>query len=104
MTIEIKAKEEKFNEIYQMLQVLVPSIRKEKGCMECRIYRDVEDGNVFFLYIRWRQRADLIHFMETSSGSVLLGAIDLLSETSRVMAGENSPWEDSSALKRMRSK
>jgi quinol monooxygenase YgiN len=104
LTIEIKAKEEKFQEIYQMLNALVPAIRKEKGCIECRIYRDVEDGNVFFISVRWRQRANLVNYMGTNSGSALLGAIDLLGEAARVMIGENSPWADISALKRMRSK
>lgn len=104
LTIEIRAKEEKFQEIYQMLHALVPTIRKEKGCMECRIYRDVEDGDVFFLCAEWEKQANLIHYMHSGSGSALLGAIDLLSETSRVMIGENSPWTGIDTLKRMRSK
>lgn len=104
LTIEIRAREEKFQEIYQMLHALVPAIRKEKGCIECRIYRDVEDGNVFFLSVSWKERADLVNYMGTNSGSALLGAIDLLSETSRVMIGENAAWEGIDALKRMRKK
>jgi quinol monooxygenase YgiN len=104
LTIEIRAREEKFQEIYQMLSALVPAIRKEKGCIECRIYRDVEDGNVFFISIRWRQRADLANYMGTNSGSALIGAIELLSEAARVMFDENSPWESIDTLKRLRSK
>jgi quinol monooxygenase YgiN len=104
LTIEIRAREEKFQEIYQMLLALVPAIRKEKGCIECRIYRDIEDGNVFFLSVRWRQRADLANYMGTNNGSALLGAIDLLGEAARVMLGENSPWESIDALKRLRSR
>jgi len=104
LTIEIRAKEEKFQEIYQMLNALVPTIRKEKGCMECRIYRDVEDGNVFFISVQWRKMADLVNYMGTNSGSALLGAIDLLSETARVMLGKDSPWEGIDALKCVRKK
>jgi quinol monooxygenase YgiN len=104
LTIEIRAKEEKFQEVYQMLLALVPAIRKEKGCIEYRVYRDVEDGNVFFLSVRWRKRADLVNYMGTNSGSALLGAIDFLSETARVMIGKNSPWAGIDTLKRMRLK
>ena len=104
LTIEIRVKQEKFQEIYQMLHAIVPAIRKEKGCMECRIYRDVEDGNIFFLSVRWREKDNLVTYMGTNSGSALLGAIDLLSEAARVMLDENSPWEGIDALKRVRKK
>jgi quinol monooxygenase YgiN len=104
LTIKIRAREDKFQEIYQILQALLPTIRKEKGCRECRIYRDVEDGDVFFLYAEWEKKANLIHYMRSGSGSALLGATDLLSETTRVMIGENSTWTGIDALKRMRSK
>ena len=43
LAIEIKAKLGCFQELDQTLQSLLPTIRKEKGCRECRIYRDVED-------------------------------------------------------------
>ncbi len=49
LTIEIKTKPGKFQELYQTLLGLLPTIRKGKGCKECRVYRDVEDGEVFFL-------------------------------------------------------
>ncbi len=104
LTIEIRVKEENFQEIYQMLNALVPAIRREKGCIECRVYRDIEDGNIFFLSVRFRQRADLANYMGTNSGSALLGAIDLLGKEARVMLDENSPWESIDALKKLRSK
>jgi quinol monooxygenase YgiN len=104
LTIEIKAKPEKFQEIYQMLHALLPTIRREKGCRECRIYRDVEDGEIFLISVNWEARENLIHYMRSGSGSALLGAIDLLSDTSRVMTGKNSPWESIDVLKKMKAK
>lgn len=38
------------------------------------------------------------------SGIVLLGAIDVLSETARVEIGHDTPWEGIDTLKRMRKK
>jgi quinol monooxygenase YgiN len=104
LTIEIRAREDKFQEIYQILQALLPTIRKEKGCRECRIYRDIEDGDVFFLCAEWEKKANLIHYMRSGSGSALLGAIDLLSETTRVKSGQDETWEGIDALKRVRKK
>ena len=104
LTIEIKAKPGKFQELYQTLQALLPTIRKEKGCRGCRIYRDVEDGEVFFLSGHWEAQANLEHYMRSTNGMALLGAIDLLSETARVRIGNKETWEGIDTLKRMRKK
>jgi len=102
LTIEVRAKPEKFNELYQTLQALLPTMRTEYGCCESHIYRDVEDGEVFFLAIRWDKAANLENYMRSTSGSALLGAVDLLSKAVRVRMGGDSPWEGIDVLKRMR--
>jgi len=104
LTIEIKAKPGKFHELYQTLQALLPTIRKEKECRECRISRDVEEGEVFFLSVHWETQASLEHYIRSTGGIALLGAIDLLSETGRVKIGHDAPWEGIDTLKRMRKK
>jgi len=102
LTVEIRAKPEKYHELYQTLQALLPTMRAEDGCRESRIYRDVEDGEIFFLSIDWEDVANLAHYMRSTSGSALLGAFDLLSETARFRVDEDAPWEDINNLKRMK--
>ncbi len=102
LTIEIRAKPDKVQELYQTLQALLPTIRKEKGCRDCQVYRDVEGGETFFLSVHWKARASLERYVPSGSGGALLGAIDLLSETARVRIGHNEPWEGIDILKRMR--
>jgi quinol monooxygenase YgiN len=102
LTIEIRAKPGKFQELYQTLQALLPTIRKEKGCRECRIYRDVEDGEVFFLSVHWEAQTSLEHYMRSTNGMALLGAIDMLSEKAWVKIGEEARREGIDVLKRMR--
>ena len=104
VTIELKAKPGKFQELYQTLQALLPTIRKEKGCRECRIYRDVEDGEVFFLSGHWEAQANLEYYLRSTNGLALLGAIDLLSERAAVKTGHDAPWEGIDFLKRMRNR
>jgi len=104
LTIEIRAKPEKFQELYQTLQALLSTIRKEKGCGDCRICRDVEDGEILCLSVHWEAQASLEHYMRSTSGIALLGAVDLLSETAKVRFGQDSPWEGIDSLKRMRKK
>lgn len=102
LTIEMRVKPGKFQELCQTLQALLPTIRKAKGCRDCRIYQDVEDGEVFFLSVHWQNRARLEHYVRSNSGGALIGAVDLLSETAKVRFGQNGPWEGIDALKRMR--
>jgi len=104
LTIEIRARPGKFQELYQTLLGLLPTIRKEKGCKECRIYRDVEDGEVFFLSGQWEAQRNLELYLRSTNGLGLLGAIDLLSERAAVKIGQDAPWERLDILKRMRRK
>ncbi|OPY90263.1 MAG: Antibiotic biosynthesis monooxygenase [Syntrophus sp. PtaU1.Bin208] len=102
LTIEFRTKPEKFQELYQTLQALLPTMRREDGCRESHIYRDVEDGEVFFLSIVWEDEAKFENYMRSTSGSALLGAVDLLSKAVRVRTGDKTPWEGIDVLKRMR--
>jgi hypothetical protein len=102
LTIEIRAKPGKCQELYQTLQALLPTIRKEKGCRDCQVYRDVEDGDVFSISVHWETAASLAHYARSGSGGVLLGAIDLLSESARVRTDQETLWEGVEVLKRLR--
>jgi len=102
LTIEVRARPEKFNELYQTLQALLPTMRKENGCLESRIYRDLEDGEVFFLSMQWEGAAIFENYMRSTGGSALLGAVDLLSKAVRVRMGGDNPWDGIEVLKRMR--
>jgi hypothetical protein len=66
-----------------------------RWCREPHIYRDVKDGDVFFLLMNWKDVANLEKYMRSTSGSVLLGAVDLLSKTARVRMGGDYPWGES---------
>jgi quinol monooxygenase YgiN len=104
LTVEMQARSEKTQELYQTLQAILPSIRGEKGCRDCRIWQDVEDGEIFFLAVEWKSREGLEQAMRSGSGGAFLGAVELLAATVRVRLGEDSPWEGIESLKRMRKK
>jgi quinol monooxygenase YgiN len=104
LTVELRAKPEKTQELYQTLQALLHSIRGEKGCRDCRVWRDVEDGEIFFLAVDWETQASLEQALRSGSGGAFLGAVDLLSETAKVRLGDDSPWEGIDSLRRMRGK
>ena len=102
LTIEIRAIPEKFQELYQSLQTLLPTMRKRDGCRETRLYRDVDDGEIFFLTMHWEDLSKFESYMQSVSGSALLGAVDLLSKSVRVKTGEDTSWSGIEVLKRIR--
>jgi quinol monooxygenase YgiN len=104
LTIKIRSNPEKRQELYQALQELLPTIRNERGCLDCRIFSDVEEGQIFFLSVHWEARANLENYLRACSGIALLGAIELLGESAAFRTGHDAPWEGIDALKMVRKK
>lgn len=102
LTIEVRARSGKVNELYQTLQALLPTMRKEKGCRDCSVARGPKNGDVYLLFCDWDDRSSFEAYMRSGSGSALLGAIDLLGESTRIRMGSDTPWEGIENLKRMR--
>jgi len=102
LTMEIRAKQLKFQELYQTLYALLPTIRKHKGCRDCRIYTDKEDEDIFFLFFSWEKQSGLEDYLRSNSGSAFMGAIEVLSETARVKIDSEKPWEGIEILHKMR--
>lgn len=74
----------KRKEFLQTVQELIQRTRKQKGCISCHFYQDIENGNAFNLVEEWKTQVDLdIHFASDHFG-VLLGAMNLLSEPTEI--------------------
>jgi quinol monooxygenase YgiN len=99
LTIEIRPRPGKFQELYQTLQALLPTIRNEKCCRDCRIS---VDGEVLVLWSDWEARAGVESYMRSTGGIALLGAIDVLSERASLNTGRDARWEGIDVLKKMR--
>ena len=82
--IEIKALPEKRKELVQTIQAIGERTRKEKGCMRFHLYKDVENENAFSLMEEWKARKDLHQHLDSEPFSILLGAVNLLSERSDI--------------------
>jgi quinol monooxygenase YgiN len=102
LTIEVRSRPGKVNELYQTLQALLPTMRKEIGCQACRVSRDVEDGELFFLDSEWDSPGSFDGYIRSGSGSAMFGAIDLLGESARVRTGSDERWEGIETLRKIR--
>lgn len=70
---------EKLEEFLQTLQCLHLEIKKEPGCLDCVVGRDVDGGPRFLLFMVWRDLAALEAHMESENFRILLGATSVLS-------------------------
>lgn len=68
----------------------------------CHIYRDTENGEIFFLSGDWGSQANLESYLRSENGGALLGVIDLLSEAVEVTIDNEGFSNGIETLKRMR--
>jgi quinol monooxygenase YgiN len=102
LTIEVRAKPGKINELYQTLMAFLPTMRKEKGCRNCRVSPDAESEEVFCLSSDWDTLSSFEGYIQSDVGSALLGAIGLLARSARIQTGSDGQWEGIEVLRRMR--
>jgi len=102
LTLEIRARPGKLLELEQTLQDLLPTIREGNTGHDCRLYRDLEQGEVLVLTAGWPTQAGLERHLRSESGSALLGAIDLLGETASVALDRGPATTGVESLRRMR--
>ena len=80
-TTKISVKPENRKEFLQTLNSLIGGIRHGKGCVSYNLYQGVENDNAFMLIEEWETQADLDNHLRSDRFGVLLGALNLLSDT-----------------------
>ena len=81
---KISIKPENHKEFLQTLNSLIGRIRGGKGCLGYNLYRDVENDNDFVIVEEWETQADLDNHLRSDRFGVLLGALNLLSDTPEI--------------------
>jgi len=78
--IRMKVPSEKRTELSQTINLLVGSIRTEKGCKRCDFCQGMEDENRLFLLEEWDTVENLMGYLKSERFRVLRGAMNLLKE------------------------
>jgi quinol monooxygenase YgiN len=77
-TIKMTVPVEKMKEIMQTVKAILGPIRRERGCISCNCYVDVEDESVLFFEEEWKTSEDLENHLRSDHFGVLNGAMRLL--------------------------
>ena len=77
-TIKMTVPVEKRREVLQTIKAILGPIRRERGCITCNCYVDVEDEGVFVIEEEWKTREDLDSHLRSDHFGVLNGAMKLL--------------------------
>jgi quinol monooxygenase YgiN len=89
--IKMTALPEKCLELKQTILALIEPTRKEKGCLRCDVFEDIENENSFCLVEYWESRKDLDDHQRSDRFAVLMGTRSLLSTEPEIMINEVSP-------------
>ena len=82
--ITMNALMEKRTEVMQTLLSIIEPTENERGCLSCRVFRDIEDKYGFNLILEWETREDLDYYIRSERFSVLLGTKSLLCEPPQI--------------------
>jgi quinol monooxygenase YgiN len=62
--------------------------RKEKGCVDCCVYQDVDEEHAFCIVAEWETREAMQEHFLTQRFQVLIGAAKVLGETFEIIIAD----------------
>jgi quinol monooxygenase YgiN len=94
LRLSMKAFPEKQLEYRQTLVSIARLIEKEKGCLSCVTFYNLDTENHFCLLGEWRNRLDLDNHIKSRLFGVLLGTKTLLMEAIKIKVFTVSSLEE----------
>ena len=79
-TLRMIVRAERRRDLLETMRGALEPARVERGCLNYRLYEDVEDRNAFVLLEEWETQQDLERHIRTDNQRRLLALMDLLSE------------------------
>jgi len=80
VTLKMIVRPEKRSDLLETMRGMLEPSRVESGCLNYRLYEDVEKRNAFFLLEEWATQQDLERHISKDNQRRLLALMDLLSE------------------------
>lgn len=76
-TLRINASEAKKAEIIRLLRSLIEPTRVETGCLGCRLYQEVNDGNALSWVEEWKTQQNLEQHLKSAQYAKILAALEM---------------------------
>ncbi len=92
--IKIFIKEYKIDEFVDSMRSLVSGFHKEKGCLDCCVYQDLDEENAFCIVAEWQTHEAMQQHFLTQKFQVLIGAARVLGATFEMIMAEVLESED----------
>ena len=86
--LRIVVPENKFDELVESLFFLSNGIRKEDGCLNFNLYRDLEKKDVYNVIGEWKTRRAMEKHFRQKLFTLLIGAAKVLSEEFEIKISE----------------
>ncbi len=102
LKIKIQALPSKLEELLRSCRLLIERSRREAGCLNSRISRDVEDETILILEENWKNRPHLDAHFRSDHFSALIGAMKLLGEDFEIRIGTDGRTEGMEAVQAAR--
>ena len=83
-TTKVTVLPESRKEFFQTITPLTKQIRREKGCLNYRLYEEAGDENSLLLIEEWEREANWIDHRKGDNFAVVLGLVNVLSIASKV--------------------
>ena len=78
--IKIVVKKYKIDEFVDFLRSLLSIFRKEKGCVDCSVYQDLNEEHAYCIVAKWETHEAMQKHFLTQKYEVLIGAAKVLGE------------------------
>ena len=86
--IKIVIQEYKTDEFVDSLRTLVSGFRKEIGCLDYRVYQDLDEEHAFCIVAEWQTHETMQQHFLAQNFVVLIGAARVLGETFEMIMAE----------------
>ena len=81
-------KKYKIDEFVDFLHSLLPGLHKEKGCVDCSVYQDLDEQHAYCIVAKWETHEAMQKHFLTPKFEVLIGAARVLGETFEMIMAE----------------
>jgi len=104
LSIIVNADSIKRRELLSTCRMVADRTRQEKGCLDFCLTLDFDNENIIHVEQRWKRRLFMENHLRSDLFSVLIGAIQILSQSHEIRITESSRTEGMEAVHAVQSK